>query len=33
MGKIVWTELLRDDLENIFTFIAEDSKTYAAILL
>ena len=31
MVKIVWTELSRDDLKDIFDYIAEDSKRYASI--
>ncbi len=31
MVKLVWTELSRYDLEDIFDFIAKDSKRYASI--
>lgn len=31
MVKIVWTEISRDDLKDIFDFIAEDSERYASI--
>ena len=31
MVKIVWTELSRNDLKEIFDYIAEDSKRYASI--
>ena len=31
MVKLVWTELSRNDLEDIFDYIAEDSKRYASI--
>ena len=31
MVKIVWTELSRDDLKEIFDFIATDSQRYAVI--
>jgi addiction module RelE/StbE family toxin len=33
MVKIVWTELSRDDLKEIFDFIAEDSQRYAVITI
>ncbi len=31
MVKLVWTEVSRDDLEEIFDFIAQDSTRYASI--
>ncbi len=31
MVKLVWTEVSRDDLKEIFDFIAEDSARYASI--
>ena len=31
MVKIVWTEISRNDLKEIFDFIAEDSQRYASI--
>ena len=31
MVKLVWTEVSRDDLKEIFDFIAEDSTRYASI--
>lgn len=31
MVKLVWTELSRYDLEDIFDYIAKDSKRYASI--
>lgn len=31
MVKLVWTELSREDLKEIFDYIAEDSKRYASI--
>ncbi len=31
MVKVIWTELSRDDLQEIFDYIAEDSKRYASI--
>ena len=31
MVKVVWTELSKDDLQEIFDYIAEDSKRYASI--
>ncbi len=33
MVKLVWTELSRNDLEDIFDYIAKDSKRYASITL
>ena len=33
MVKIVWTELSRDDLKEIFDYIATDSKRYASITI
>ena len=31
MVKLVWTEISRDDLKEIFDFIAQDSTRYASI--
>lgn len=31
MVKLIWTELSREDLKEIFDYIAEDSKRYASI--
>lgn len=33
MVKLVWTELSREDLNEIFDYIAEDSKRYASITI
>lgn len=33
MVKLVWTELSREDLKEIFDYIAEDSKRYASITI
>jgi toxin ParE1/3/4 len=33
MVKINWTEVSRDDLKEIFDYIARDSKKYAAITI
>ena len=33
MVKLVWTEISRDDLKEIYEYIANDSKRYASITI